>query len=667
MDDKALETRLLNAVTAERSSAIGFDDDELNQERQTALEYYKGQMRDVPAMPNRSKVCASEIADTVETIQPDLIEIFTGGEDVVAFQPNSEEDTEQAQQETDFVADVFFKDNRGYSILEDAFLSALLVKTGIFHWYWDEQEVTEEKRYDALDATSLQMLVQDGWEVAEYEESQGPEGPILVNVLATKTETKGRAVVEAFPPEDFAVGQDTDHLPDATYCVARSHVRAQDLIERGYDKDKVAKLNEYQQDEDIDQARDTVDESGSGENDTDSALRIVEVYTHYLRLEGKLYRLVTGNDEKVLLDKTVVNGINFSSITPFRIPGRFTGLSMADKAMEPQRISTGLMRGMLDGIYFAHNQRQEVAEEFMTANTIPDLLRNEPGSPVRSKGGALKPIGNAGPGFDYNSALEHTAIMNERRTGVQRGNQGMNPDTLHDTASGAKIMLTEGQKRTRRIARSFAETGVKEMFKGLHALLRENSDGEVMRKLRGSWVTTNPADWPKREDMTIEIGVGSGGRDQEIAIMREIIGLQTQAVQLQGGANGPLVTMENIFSAVKRLSERAGIKAPESYFSDPAKSPPQQPEQEQPDPDMVKVQMDAQYKQQELELKNKEIMLKDEREREAKAMEFQLARENMMLELELSREKMAADQATADRQNSLADVKANRPGGSLAA
>src|SRR5690348_16287639 len=111
-DSSRSDEELLALVAAERKRSIGFDHDaELLGQRERALNYYKGDMADVAALPTRSKVVSTDIADAVETVLPDLIEIFTGGDDVAAFRPTNPQDESAARLETDYVNHVVFQEN----------------------------------------------------------------------------------------------------------------------------------------------------------------------------------------------------------------------------------------------------------------------------------------------------------------------------------------------------------------------------------------------------------------------------------------------------------------------------------------------------------------------------------------------------------------------------
>ncbi len=109
------DDELLAIVRGERARSIGFDlDPDLTEARERALNYAKGEMPDIAALPNRSQAVSTDIADAVETILPDLVEIFTGGDDVVSFTPRNADDEPQADQETDYVRHVVFDDNDGF-------------------------------------------------------------------------------------------------------------------------------------------------------------------------------------------------------------------------------------------------------------------------------------------------------------------------------------------------------------------------------------------------------------------------------------------------------------------------------------------------------------------------------------------------------------------------
>lgn len=630
---------LLTLVSNERKAAIGFENDAvLLDEREKSLEYMKGEMRDVPALPMRSKAVSTDVNDAIETLLPDLIEIFSGTDDVIAFKPVGEEDEEAARQETDYINQVVFQENDGFMLLYTAFKDALSIKTGVWTWWWEDYRYKEEVVEVAgpEDLQGLIMGAQGGkYEVANVE----PEGQIL-KVTLKKPDGGGCVKIKAWPPEDFAVARDTVRLRDGTYCAGRSYPRAQDLIADGYDEKKVKQLPAYViPDEQIERARST---AGEEDQASDTTLRQVEIITHFIKVvEGKqtkLYRVVTGADETVELERDEVHGVQFAAITPYPVAHRFYGRSVADLLLEIQRIRTSLIRMMLDSGYFALNQRHEVSEDRASANTIADLLRNEPGVPVRSKSGdAVRPISAGSLAFDVQGALEFTATMGEQRTGIVRNAQGLNPDTLHDTAKGAMALMNASQKRMRLIARIFAETGVKDLFLGVHAMIRAHATKSAKVKLRNEWTDIDPTSWGSRDDMTIEIGVGAGGREHEMMMSKMLGEIIEKAIQAPGAA--AMFPPEKLYRATKKAIEAIGYKDADQFVADPAKAPPQPP---QPNPEEAKAQADMQIQRQKMETETQLA-------REKAQNEITLAREKMQLDAEMNREK-AREEANLRRQ-----------------
>jgi hypothetical protein len=121
-------TELKAMLAAERADALAaFSAARLAEERADAMDYYLGDMRkDMPAQDGRSRA-VTDVADTVEGLMPNLMDIFAGSDEVVRFEPVGPEDEAAAAQETDYVNHVFMQRNPGfmilYSFLKDALLS----------------------------------------------------------------------------------------------------------------------------------------------------------------------------------------------------------------------------------------------------------------------------------------------------------------------------------------------------------------------------------------------------------------------------------------------------------------------------------------------------------------------------------------------------------------
>jgi hypothetical protein len=442
-----MNTDRLALVADEFARAVGRSTDELNSQREKALQYVKGVMDDVPSLPGRSSACSTDVADAIEMVMPDLIEIFTG-EDIATFMPVGKDDEEAAQQETDYVKHVFFEENPGFLNLYSAIKDAVTIKTGVFKAWGEEYEEPEEEFEDQSIMQFASAVQKHGDRVelkSELGDIDDPEG--TVDFCIRKKE-KWRACVMAVPPEDFGVSKDTVRLSESPYCFHKTRLRAYQLKKRGIDAALVDSLPAYGViDNQVAEARDRVDENvddrgGLGDH------RIVEVVEHYLDGPDGRYRVLTDGSSLQMLEEEEHPDVPFAAITPYLVPHQFYGESVSDRLIEIQKINTVLTRMTLDSGYFALNQRMYVNMDKANDWTISDLLRNEPNVPVRGKGdNAIVPLTSGGLSFDTLSAIEHFSTMGEKRTGIVRNAQGLNPDTLHDTARGALALMSESQKR----------------------------------------------------------------------------------------------------------------------------------------------------------------------------------------------------------------------------
>ena len=66
------------------------------------------------------------------------------------------------------------------------------------------------------------------------------------------------------------------------------------------------------------------------------------------------------------------------------------------------------------------------------------------------------------------------------------------------------------------IARIMAE-GVRDIFALLHGTIRKHGQQSETVRLRNRWVDVDPRDWKARDHMTINVGLGTGGKSQQFA------------------------------------------------------------------------------------------------------------------------------------------------------
>jgi hypothetical protein len=507
-----------------------------------------------------------------------------------------------------------------------------------------------------------------------------PPAPEMVHdVTVTRTRKYGCARVDNIPPEEFGITrrQRSVMLRDCDYCFHEVRRTQAELIADGYDKEQIKKLPDYAADGGSEElSRDTVGESSLDASDAlNKATRQIRVTEHYVLMDyegtgkARRYRVTTASSGGEILKRKgkleiVPDMIRFAAMTPVIMAHRFFGRSVADLVMDIQRIKTALTRAALDNIYFANNQRMEVAQDGATKDTIDDMLANRLGGLVRTQRiGSVAPIPNQPIGSFVFPMIEYMDSVREWRTGVTRQGQGLDPNALQNIGEKAVMdAQSAARAKTKLIARIFAETGVKEMFWLLHATIRQNASQAETVKLRNQWTKVDPQEWRQRDDLTINVGLGTGSKDQEIMVLREIMQIQGNAIQTP---KMKLANPTNVYNTLKQLVRKAGLNSIEPYFTDPAQTPEPPPE---PSPDEKKLMADTQAKQAELQMKQVEMQMKQQQagqdmqmrqqqavvdmqmQQQKAAQELQLQRDKMQLEAQLRREEMVAEQALKREQ-----------------
>lgn len=659
-------TRLKALLAAEKADAMGMESSALADERSRAMDYYLGDMsEDMPAPDGRSRAVSSDVADTVEGLMPSLMDVFCGGDDVVEFEPVGPEDEEAAQQETDYTNHVFMQKNPGFLVLYTFIKDALLSKTGVVKVFWETEEKEERETYLDLSEDSFAILTQDPEvEVVEHSERPDPMMPegTQHDVTLVKRKEYGCAKVEAIPPEEFLISRRARSIALATYCAHKPKNKTEaDLIAMGYPADVVKKLPSAGENEDEEElARDTVEDWQTPSDNINKAAREIEVTEHYVRMDyegdgkARLYRITTAADESEILvrdgeaEAEPVDVMPFAAMTPVIVTHRFFGRSIADLVMDIQRIKTALLRGLLDNVYLANNQRIEVSEAHSGPKTLDDILANRPGGVVRTKQpGGILPIPNQPIGDFVYPALEYMDSTREWRTGVTRQGQGIDANALQNqSATAVNQAFTAAQARMKLIARIFAETGVRDMFSLLHATIRKHDKQQNTIRLRNTWVQVDPRQWKTRSDMTISVGLGTGGKEQQLAHLMGLLTIQKEALMQPSQT---IVTPKNLYNTLKQGVKLMGLKSVEPYFTDPdTREPPEPP----PDPKMIEVQGKLQVEQAKLQMDQQKTVAQGQMDREKMEAEFALKREQMVAEFQLKEQQMHMEFAMKREQMS---------------
>jgi len=171
--------------------------------------------------------------------------------------------------------------------------------------------------------------------------------------------------------------------------------------------------------------------------------------------------------------------------------------------------------------------------------------------------------------------------------------------------------------RNKMIARLFAETGFKQLFLRIHELLRKHASADWFLDFGDGDQSINPREWRKRRRLKIKVGLGHAGKIDKLAGIQNLMLLQEKIAAVQGGGEGPLLSLKNIYNSLDELTKQSGLMTTEKYFSDPETYVP--PPKEAPaldkalDIEEAKVVTDSQAKAAHNEIEQRKLVIEERR------------------------------------------------------
>ena len=676
------QNELKSILQAEIDDAIGFIESETVDQRKQALQAYLRQPYG-NEVEGKSQIVTGEVAEAIDGALPSLVRIFTGSDNIVVFEPQGPKDEASAKQATDYCNWVFNRDNEGVSILHDWFKDALMVKNGIVKAYWEDKEDVTKERYFDLTNDELAMLMSD--ETMEIFEQDTTEFPIFDpmgqavidpmgmpvmgathNVVVQQKKKSGKVTIENVPPEGFLISKKAKTIADSPFVAHRQMLTRSTLTAMGFNKKQVEGL---QMGDALAFTPERVARYAAGEQPyqvqtDDPAMQEIEVFECYVKtdIDGKgiasLVQVFYASNE-ILEDEKgkemveEVDYVPFHSICPIPIPHKFFGNSLADRTVDLQLIKTTITRQMLDNLYLTNNARVVAVEGQVN---LDDLLTSTAGGVIRAKSqGAVTQLVVQNVAAQAFPMLQYLDTIQSKRTGVSDASQGLDPSVLQNvTAAAVASMQQAGAGKIELMARIFAETGVKSLFKGILHLLCKYQDKARLVRMRGEFVEFDPRTWANQYDVSINVGLGAGNRQEQMAMLSMVLAKQEQLIGQYGPAN-PYVSPAQYRGTLGRMVEIAGFKDSAEFYKaitpeqDQALSNPP-PQQQQMPPEVqalmartqAEIQANQQKAQADMQLQQQQQQIDMQMAQQKAGLEMQLMREKEGAKLQLEREKQQA-------------------------
>jgi hypothetical protein len=595
LDDEAL----IALLRKEEEAASGFQDAALSAIREEALAYYDRQPYG-DEQEGASSVVTSEFADVVESLMPGLMRVFTGSDDLAKFAPTAPGQEKWAKEASEYVPHVLMRQNDGFRVISALLKDALMYRlSGVTV----DLEDVEDKRsvpvhnltQDAIDLIVSEAEAQGAELVMELagDPSEPPQpaidgiGPDMpappsqtFSGTITVTHKRKRVVVDSIAPEDIRFSPAARDEDKASFLGFIKRVTSSDLVKLGLTQEEIDDLNADRDlsDEAAQRNEGVLDDTErAGEGDSERPLWLVVAY---IRADddgdgiSELLRVVYahgGGTAGRIVERVEWSGpASIALATPILMSHTIVGRSLFDQTQDLQQLGSVLTRGLLDNLYIVNRPRPVISDQV----NLDSLIDWVPGSPIRLKSGA-RPGDNHVAWLQVPnvtgavlSALEHLATVRENRTGVSRYNQGLDAESLNKTLGGLDRIMSAASQRQDLIARTFAETAIKRLYRLIYRAIKRAATGPLAYwpRLGGAFASCDPSQWPDDMELSVDV-VGIGNREQAIGHLALVGNLQEKLIALQGGkAEGPFVTAENIANGAQKLTEILGYKAPGVFF-----------------------------------------------------------------------------------------------------
>ena len=547
----------------------------------------------------RSKQQSLDVADMVNAACAQLSPMLST-DCMVVFEPNGQDDEEQAQAESNALNKVIMEDNQGYLKFTTSIKDALLLRKGILKVTVEEIETVEPVEYDNPTDEELAYIQTEVMQPNQVLELIGkPKGGKQKGRIIT---TKRLFKLKSVDPINFLY--DRNHtgmnVQDCAFTAERIFPTRSDLIDQyGIEKAVVDELPVGQATQPNKVWRDDADE-------------FMEAYTRQVeRIECyECYPLLCLDDTgiasryKVLYCNKRILDIEEYPWTPFAVgtaliyPHELEGESLFDRIYPVQLSKTFTLRQWADNLASMNNSRMGVVEGQVN---MDDLVRGIPGGGVRIRNpNALVPIPVPDMGTSAVAALEYQDKLRMERGGASLDMQAPEFQVMGDTAHGIERQYSSKELTVQQMGKILAETMVRQVYLLMHQALRKWSNEPLAVKVRGNWQQVDPSQWPERTQLNVTVGQTIGQRNAAQQALMTFIQLGTQA--LSNGLGGQIVDLGGIYKAMGDWLKMAGVDNPDQYLIDPSSPQAQEAQQRQAQQQQEMQQMQQQLMQMQVDL-----------------------------------------------------------------
>ena len=581
--NKVTDEEIVGTINDAIHQSVGSfsDGSEITESREEAIDYYTQQPKGRLAPMGVSKVVTSDTIEIVDSYLAVISELMLSNGRIAKFNPMDPTQSKAASIASDITNHCIFVKNNGWVELNTWIKSALLFKNATIRWKWVESFSHKVEEFENMTATEVDALTsEDGVEIIELvtttEIVEGQEIEFYELVKISRKVDTSKIELENIPPEAFMINRTATSIANASFVGIQTEVSLSDLRAQGFkvDDDLASSVESFAGSSSENANRQSVNGVWVGNEDDilGTANREITVSEVWMKIDrdgdgiAELKRFIVAGEE-ILLEE-YADSIPLANLNPIEIPHAFYGLSIADVTRSATEIKTAITRGMVENVYLTNYGRILADPNTVDFRALqspePHQIIPTNGSPIA----AVQPITPDSLSPSTFSLLEFMNGEKEQASGMTRAAQGVNEKLFDSGNSAGKVAQVQAasQKRIAYVARRFAETGFKDLCRGVYSLILDNADS-IMSDF--AYYGINPKDMMPIEHVTVDIDVGpnSKANTQENMMM---LATQVMPMLYQNPETKSVINPASGYNIAKQMMDAIGIDNWTDFIVDPA-------------------------------------------------------------------------------------------------
>ena len=560
---------------------------ELSDSNKEALEYYKAEELDLgeKKKKNVSKYVSATLSDAINWAMPTLMDIYAGSDEIFKSNPREASDVEAAEGAEKLANYQLFARNKWYLFCYDWIFDCLLYRQGIAK----VQFISENKNTDIvrenISAQELELKLSDptasllSHEVVSTVSQMDSMGnvveiPQTYNATIRYTVKDEYNLIEALPCHTVGYDLTTRDVDNIDFFYHREDLKPWQIKKKYGDKvfKRVEKMtNEIKENSNAFENEEFKDLGGSDfiTNDKDLKGKYSKYECYYIDPDTGSYMIAEIIGEELLAEPVLnkYGRIPIRIITAFRQPHRIAGWSMHNKLKQFARLSTAIMRQLLNNLYYNNEGKYIISRN---AKIDLDEWQNSsgPGSYIECDGdpnAAVSPLIPAALQPWAFQMLERVTQEIEFVSGVPRSFKGIDVGTLNKTFRGQAQQINQASQILKAIARLIAEMGFIPLVKDVIDNSIKFMSQEQSFRIAEKFYKINPDNLIGNYDWMVNVGIGVDNKDQTIMRMQQLLGIYAQVKKM----NVPIATAKDAYNALRELVKAMGFKNVDDFSTDP--------------------------------------------------------------------------------------------------